>query len=579
MRSVASNSATADAYAGTGRHRRRLAPDLVRIAGLVVVAVVVLAPIALIAYQSVLDGPFFMPKATWSLSSYAFVWTDPEFFQALRTTLLLAAGMVAISVPLGAILAFLIVRTDLPGRRWIEPLILAPIFISAIVLAFGYVVAIGPVGFISLWFKSIFGFVPWNVYSLGTLIVIAGLSHAPHVYLYTASALKNLNPEVEEAARTVGAGVWRVAFTVSLPLVMPAIVFSGTLIFLLGFEMFGLVLILGDQGGIVVLTTYLYKLTNLLGTPSYHLMAVVAIVIVLVTLPLVLLQRRLLRGTARYATVRGKGMAHRPLPLRKWRWPALALVMLWLTLTIFLPLAGLVLRSVVTSWGEGIGVLDALTFSNFENLFQYPNLVRSIVNTIVLAAIGGALAVVVYTLVALIAHRWQGKGPAVLDYVVITPRAMPGLIAGLAFLWIFLFVPFLTSFRSTLISLWVAYTVVWIAYGMRLISSTLMQVGPELEEAGRVTGAGLGRVTCDITIPLIRYGLLGSWLLIFMTFTREYSTGVYLLGPNTEVIGSMIVSLFGSGGLDLVAALSVINVLLTGLALVLALKFGVRVHA
>jgi iron(III) transport system permease protein len=579
MHSVASNSATADAYAGISRHRQWLPRNPVRVAGLALVTVVVLAPIALIAYQSVLDGPFFMPRVTWSLSSYAFVWTDPEFFQALRTTLLLAVGMVAISVPLGAVLAFLIVRTDLPGRRWIEPLVLAPIFISAIVLAFGYVVAIGPVGFISLSFKSIFGFVPWNVYSLGTLIAIAGLSHAPHVYLYTASALKNLNPEVEEAARTVGAGVWRVAFTVSLPLVMPALVFSGTLIFLLGFEMFGLVLILGDQGGIVVLTTYLYKLTNLLGTPSYHLMAVVAIVIVVVTLPLVILQRRLLHGTAKYATVRGKGMAHRPLPLRKWRWPAVALVMLWLTLTIFLPLAGLVMRAFVTSWGEGINMLDALTLSNFENLFQYPNLVRSIVNTILLAAIGGAMAVIVYTLIALIVHRWHGRGAAVLDYVVITPRALPGLIAGLAFLWIFLFVPFLTPFRSTLISLWVAYTVVWIAYGMRLISSTLMQVGPELEEAGRVTGAGQGRVMRDITIPLIRYGLLGSWLLIFMTFTREYSTGVYLLGPNTEVIGSMIVSLFGSGGLDLVAALSVINVLLTGLALVVALKFGVRVHA
>jgi iron(III) transport system permease protein len=253
--------------------------------------------------------------------------------------------------------------------------------------------------------------------------------------------------------------------------------------------------------------------------------------------------------------------------------------MLWLTLTIFLPLAGLILRSVVTSWGEGIGIVEALTLGNFENLFQYPNLVRSIVNTIVLAAVGGALAVIVYTSIALIAHRWQGRGPAVLDYIVITPRALPGLIAGLAFLWIFLFVPFLTPLRSTLVSLWVAYTLVWVAYGMRLISSALMQVGVELEEAGRVTGASQGRVMRDVTVPLIRYGLLGSWLLIFMTFTREYSTGVYLLGPNTEVIGSMIVSLFGSGGLDLVAALSVINVLLTGLALMLALRFGVRVHA
>lgn len=547
--------------------------------GVLLVALVVLSPIALIFYQSFLTAPFFMRAARWGVGAYDFVFSDPEFFKALKNSALISVGMVVIAVPLGALLAFLMVRTDLPGRRMLEPMLLAPIFISAIVMAFGYVVAVGPVGFVSLWVKDILGVVPWNLYSIWSLIAIAGLTHIPHVYLYTASALRNMNPEVEEAARTAGAGVWRVAFTVSLPLVRPAIVFGAMLIFLLGFEMFGLVLILGDQGGIVVLTTYLYKLTNLLGTPSYHLMAVVAVVIVVLTLPLVFTQRMLLRSASLYATVRGKGMASRPLPLGRWRWAAFALVAAWLVVTVLLPLAGILLRSVVSSWGEGVNLLDVLTFANFENLFIYPNLVRSIVNTMLIAAIGGACAVAVYAVVALIGHRWSGRGAALLDYVVMAPRALPGLIAGLAFLWLFLFVPFLTPLRSTLVSIWVAYTVVWFAYGMRLISSTLLQVSPELEEAGRVTGARQGRVYRDITLPLVRFGLLGSWLLIFMTFTREYSTGVYLLAPNTEVMGSMIISLFGSGALDLIAALSVINVLLIGAALFIALRLGVRVHA
>jgi iron(III) transport system permease protein len=559
--------------------RRRAFRHPVRVAGVLLVALVVLSPIALIFYQSFLSAPFFQRAARWSVAAYGFVWSDPEFFKALKNSAIIAVGMVVIAVPLGALLAFLTTRTDLPGRRWLEPLLLAPIFISAIVMAFGYVVAIGPVGFVSLWIKDILGVVPWNLYSMESLILIAGLTHIPHVYLYTTSALRSLNPEVEEAARTAGAGVWRVAFTVSLPLVRPAIVFGAMLIFLLGFEMFGLVLILGDQGGIVVLTTYLYKLTNLLGTPSYHLMAVVAVVIVLLTLPIVFVQRYLLRSSVMYATVRGKGMASRPLPLGRWRWLAFALVAAWLVFTVLLPLAGILMRSIVSSWGEGVHLLDVLTFANFENLFHYPNLVRSIVNTILLAAIGGVCAVAVYAVVALIGHRWQGRGAAVLDYVVMAPRALPGLIAGLAFLWLFLFVPFLTPLRGTLISVWTAYTVVWFAYGMRLISSTLVQVSPELEEAGRVTGARQARVYRDITLPLVRFGLLGSWLLIFMTFTREYSTGVYLLGPNTEVMGSMIISLFGSGALDLIAALSVINVLLIGAALFIALRLGVRVHA
>ena len=145
-------------------------------------------------------------------------------------------------------------------------------------------------------------------------------------------------------------------------------------------------------------------------------------------------------------------------------------------------------------------------------------------------------------------------------------------------LWVFLFVKPLTPLRETLISVWLAYTIVWLAYGMRLISGTLLQVGPELEEAARTMGASDLRVKRDVTVPLIRYGMLASWLLIFLIFVREYSTGIYLLGPGTEVIGSLLVSLWGTGAIDLVAALSVVNVLMIGVGLAIAIRAGVRLH-
>ncbi|MBW4947522.1 ABC transporter permease subunit, partial [Klebsiella pneumoniae] len=191
---------------------------------------------------------------------------------------------------LGGILAFLMVRTDLPGRRWLEPLLLTPVFVSPMVLAFGYVVAAGPVGFYSVWFRELFGVqnVPWNVYSVFAITVIVGLTHVPHVYLYSSAALRNLGSDVEEAARVTGARPFRVALDVSLPMTMPALLFAGVLVFFLGFEVFGLPLVLGDPEGHLVLATYLYKLTNKLGVPSYHLMAAVAVCIVAITFPLVL---------------------------------------------------------------------------------------------------------------------------------------------------------------------------------------------------------------------------------------------------------------------------------------------------
>ncbi len=455
---------------------------------------------------------------------------------------------------------------------------LVPVFVSPMVLAFGYVVAMGPVGFYSLWAKAIFGDVPWNIYSLTSIAVIAGLTHVPHVYLYSSAALKSLGSDVEEAARIAGANPLRVALDVSLPMTLPALSYSAVLVFFLGFELFGLPLVLGDPEGHLVLATYLYKLTNKLGTPSYHLMAAVAVFIVTITFPLVLFQRWLLKSAAKYVSVKGKATRQKLLPLGGWKWVALALVAAWLAFTIVVPISGVTLRSFVEQWGEGINISEVLTLENYRQVFDQSDEVRAIVNTLMIGVIGGALAVACYTAIGLAGHRRADGLSRFIDYIVLVPRAVPGLLAGLAFLWIFLFVPGLAELRSTIFSVWLAYTVVWLAYGMRLISSALLQIGPELEESARTAGASPARVLRDVTIPLIRFGLLASWLLVFMIFEREYSTGVYLLGQGTEVIGSMLVSLWGGGAIDQVSALSVINILLVAVGLAAALRFGVRLH-
>lgn len=541
-------------------------------------ALSVFFPIGLVLYQSLLSGPFFMPTARLSLGAYAFILDDADFWMALKNTIAVAVGMTMIAIPLGAILAFIMVRTDLPGRRWLETPIMVPIFVSPVVLAFGYVVSLGPVGFFSIWFQNLFGGVPWNIYSLASIIVIAGLTHVPHVYLYSSSALRNLGSDVEEAARLTGASPFRVARDVSLPMVSPALLYVGVLVFFLGFEIFGLPLILGDPEGHLVLTTYLYKLTNKLGTPSYHLMAAVATCIIAVTFPLVLLQRALLKSAQRFVSMKGKSARQRPLALGRWKWLAFGLILTWLFVTVVVPVSGIALRSVVSSWGQGVNLLEVLTLDHFRAVFEEATMIRSIVNSILIGTLGGALAVAGYLAIGLATHRKPDGISRFVDYIVLTPRAVPGLMAGLAVFWVFLFVPFLTPLRSTLISVWFAYSVVWLAYGMRLIQSALLQVGPELEEAGRLVGASPARVSRDITVPLIRNGLLGAWLLIFMIFEREYSTGVYLLSPGTEVIGAQIVSLWASGAVDVVAALSLINMALVGIGLAVALRFGVKLH-
>ena len=319
-----------------------------------ITALVIYTPLSFIVIQSFLSAPFFSPSKEWSFESFDFIFTDPDFYKALKSGFILAFGLVFISIPLGGVLAFLMVRTDLPGRRLIEPLILVPIFVSPMVLGFGYVVAAGPVGFLSQWAEALIGFVPWNIYDMSSIVVIAGLTHVPHAYLYISSALRSVGSDVEEAARTAGASPWQVMTSVSLPMVRPSILYATVLLFFLGLEVFGLMLVLGDPEGNMVLATYLYKLTNKMGTPSYNLMAAVAVVLICITIPLVMLQRRLMRTANRFVTMKGKASQARALPLGKWRWVAGAVIAFWLTVTIGVPLLGVVLRAFISNGRQGV---------------------------------------------------------------------------------------------------------------------------------------------------------------------------------------------------------------------------------
>jgi iron(III) transport system permease protein len=486
---------------------------------------------------------------------------------------------VVISVPLGSFFSFLTTRTDIVGKSFLEILILVPIFISSIVLAFGYTVSIGPTGVLSLIVRNLTGGVPWSLYSLQGMTILAGLSHVPYVYLYVSAAMRNLPTDLEEAARVSGASVWQVLRDVTLPIVLPSIIFAAALNVLLGFETFGIPLILGEPARITVLTTYIYKVTTQFGTPSYHIMAVVAVMLMLITLPLVWLQRRLLRNSKKYAVVGGKGARVAPLRLgRAGQIIALTTVGLWLFVTVFLPVGGIILRAFVSAWGENVSLIESFTLDNFRQLFTVSTLARGLMNTVLLSVVGGAIAVVVYLLIALAGHRNTGSSNTLLDYIVLLPRALPGLVVGLAFFWVFLFVPFLTFLRLTPISLFIAYLVVGLSYGLRLLQGTLLQVSSELEEAARTTGAPIGVAWRDIVVPLIRPGLAGAWALIMVIFLREYATGVYLMGAGTEVVGSLMVSFYQTGSINIVATLAFVSLLLTALALLFAIRLGARIN-
>jgi iron(III) transport system permease protein len=541
-------------------------------------ALAALAPLPILVYQSLLNGPLTRAVGEPNASAYHAVFADAQFWSAFSNTALVAGGMTAIAVPLGAGLAFLVVRTDLPGRRWFGPLILVPIAVSALVLAFGYVLVLGPAGLLPAALKEPIGAVPWNLHSFAALIVLAGLIHVPYVYVFVAAALRVLGGGVEDAARVIGAGPWQVAMHVSLPLVLPAIFAAGILVFLLGVGLFGLPLVLGEQQNLTVLSTYFYRLGTQPGGPPHQFMAAVAVVILAVTAPLILLQRFLLRRARGFGSARSQDFPAAPLKLRAWRWPAFAVVLLWWVIAALLPLAGIGLRSVMATAGDGTPWSSELTLDHYRALVEHPDIVRAMIHTLAIGVVGGGAAILCYVVVALAVHRWPSRWGRCVDYLATLPRAMPGIVAGLATLWLYLFLKPLTPLKETLAPAWIAYTMVWLALGLWLVRGALARVAPELEDAARVIGASAARVRRDVTLPLVRGGLFMSWLVILVVFVREYATGIYLVGPGTELAGPLLLSMWDASKVDLVAALAAVNVALIFLGLTGAVRVGARLH-
>jgi iron(III) transport system permease protein len=543
-------------------------------------ALAVLAPLCLVLYQSFLTAPLSHSNARLGLVAYQSVFADTDFRLAFGTTLLLAAGTTLIAVPLGAVLAFLMMRTDVPGRHWLGPLILLPIFFPALVLGFGYVEGLGPAGILSTAFRRWTGVVPWNVHSFPFLLMMAGLTHVPHAYLCMAAGLRDIGADGEETARICGAGPWKVAFGMSLPMATPAILLAIALVFFLGFELFGLPLVLGDGHDMLVVSTYLFKLASELGTPPAQPTAVVIVIMLAAGLPFLFTQRAI--PVARWGILSG-GPANRPAfaPFRLglWRVPIFLAIVLWLAGTVLVPIGVLALRSFTTTWGEGMALSQALTFEHYRELLDYPNVIRSIVNTLGIGLLGGGAAAALYTALVLAIHRWHRAWSRVIGHLVRLPRALPGLAAGLALLWVLLSFGLLTPLHGTLVSVWLAYTIVCLSYGTQLISSAARKVDRQLEDIARTVGATEARMKLNITLPLMRNDLLAGWLLIFLLFAQDYSTGIYLLGSGNEVIGPLLVSLWGSGALDVVSALSVIIVIMIGVGLFIAARLGAHLHA
>jgi iron(III) transport system permease protein len=543
------------------------------------VVVLVAAPLLPVLYQSFLDGALYDTEARLTLGNFVRLASNEGFPRILLNTFLLAGLTTLVAQVFGTIAAILFGRTDLPGARVLGELFLWPLYLSALVLSFGWYSIYGPAGYVTLFWQSLFGDAPWNLYSLGGMAAIAGVSQAPLAYLYCLSSAGMTDPTLEEAARVSGAGTFRTLRRITLPLMLPAIAYSAVLNFTIGLELLSVPLIFGDPAGITVLTTFLFNIGATSPRPDHGLAATAAALMLLVICVLVWLQGRLLGNTRRFVTLGGKATRPRPFRLGGLRWPLFAGALIYVVLTGVAPIGMLVLRAFTSFLSPMIPLSEVLTWGNFEALVNEPIYARAVTNSFLVSLVGAAIATVLIGMVALIVHRSEFRFRTPLHYVALFPRAVPGVVAGIGFFYAFALIPGLGGIRNSIWILVIAFTMRFIPAGLGAVAPMLLQVSPDLDRAARVQGADWWTATRRIMAPLMRPALVACYTILFISFFKEYTTAIFLFAPGSEVIGTALLQTWVQGEVGVVAALAAIQVAVIAVCVATARAvFGVKLH-
>jgi iron(III) transport system permease protein len=510
-----------------------------------------------------------------SLDNFVTVLGNPNVHHALANSLIACTGGTALAVAIGLAFSWIVVRTNTPWKGFIGVASLIPLFVPPLVAGVAWSILGSPKsGLLNTMMKWIG--LDWRIdlYSMAGLILVFGMYYAPYVYMFTASALRNMDPSLEEAAEIVGVGPVRTLFTVTFPLIAPAIISGMLLSFIVMLGIYGIPAVLGAPANISVLTTYIFKLTNW-SPPLYSTAAAVAIILMVVTGALVVLQQRVLSGRS-FITVAGKAFRPRALDLGPWRWFTLALALLYLFIVVVLPTLALIVaafrRFLFIPNVASLFDMRHYSLVHFESIFDNPLTMRSIWNTmevgLITAVLGGILAFAIgYTV-----HRGSAPGRRGIDLIATLPVAIPGLVIGVAYLWAWIGLP--GGLYGTIWILALAFVARFMPDTMKALSTSLLQIHRELEEAAWICGKGRIATIRTIVLPLARPGTIAAMTLLFILAIRELGSSLFLYTSDTTVMAVLLLDYYEGGNTGKTAAFSLVQTALLALLIGVAAWFS-----
>lgn len=558
-------------------HRRVVRPRRslwLAIPVLLVLVVGVGLPLLSVAYGAVQSANPAMPDSQFTLDALRRVYLDAGYLRVLAGTLAMSAVVGALSVAVGAGLAWVVTRTDVRMRRTLELLVISPLFLSPFIGAVAWVTLSAPnSGMLNVLWRQLTGAEApmFDVLTTGGMIWVMTLYYVPFGFMFTASSLRNMDPSLEEASYLNGVGPLRTAMRVTLRVATPALASAFFFVAILAAGLFSVPGALGGSGGFRPLAVRVYNAISVF--PSDHaLAAAIGSVLVWVTLLGIHQYRRLTRLSKRYVTVSARGFRPRIVALGRLRAPAAAVCWFYVLVAVILPYAALIVVSLtpytITDFRRMTFTLD-----NVVSTLTSGRVVEATLNTFTVGLVAPTLCVLLALLIAYLVERRGGLVNKAIDYLATLPIAVPGIVFATGMIWVYIRTPL----YATVWLLVVAYVFTYIAHSARLVSTGLLQIDPALEEAATVNGASLPRTLWTVTGPLTKPALLSAWVLTFIFTVREINAAILLYSPRSMVLSVLTWDFLEFGRLQAAAVVGLLQtVLLLGGVLVGRFVFRVR---
>lgn len=511
------------------------------------------------------------------------VLNDPQFRDAVRNTILIVLCSGGIAVVTGTTFAWLNERTDARMGVAATYLPLVPLVLPLIASCIGWIfLADVRAGYLNAVLRDVLGWVgvdlvegPLNIMSFWGMVFLYVLWLVPFVYVLAASALRNIDPSLEEASRMSGASVRRTVWLVSMPLIRPALAGACFLVMLLGISQFSIGRTIGTTARIDVISTFMVRVFN--SSALNRSAAIFVGTLVLIAVSLVwLVERRLTRGI-NHGTISERGISESVVRLGSWKWVARGGMIAYLLASAVIPLIALTLVALQPYWTPNVD-FSAMSLSNYLAFWDNDVLLDALLNSIRIAAMSATLGMLVAALLASYSRQSSRAATSeVLDIVARAPGAIAHVVFAIALLLAFGGPPF--SLAGTLSILVIAYVVLHLPEAWISANQSMRQIGPSMSDASSMSGAFNWMTFIRVNLPLMAGGLAAGWAMLFVSIVGDLNIAAILAGPGEPVVGSVILGVFDNGTFSQLAALGTTIAIVSGGIVTLTLVVGRRLDA